>query len=312
PATRIYTPGYAPPEVQQGGPVGPESDIYELGMTLHELLTGALPPPEYARPRSWTPRGVGEPWRSLIARAVAARREDRPRDVRAWWAGQRRGDRRALIGIAEGAMAICTRVSCWWRRGRRHALVGIAAVVLAGAAALLIYQPPRQEPPVSPPTPPAPTATTTVIPPPTPQERPVTHTPSTATTTHPVSRPTTPPASSPTSTRPVAPPASGEATKPAPLGGAPTAAELPGLLGYTNYLVSVGDRLIYGMGVAKDRRAAEVMAKRHLLAGLRTLPGRAGAGPDALHGAQRNQEIRLADGGYCLIYILPIPAGERE
>jgi len=87
---------------------------------------------------------------------------------------------------------------------------------------------------------------------------------------------------------------------------------LPGLLGYTNYLVSVGDRLIYGMGVAKDRRAAEVMAKRHLLAGLRTLPGRAGAGPDALHGAQRNQEIRLADGGYCLIYILPIPAGERE
>ncbi|MFT4623485.1 MAG: serine/threonine protein kinase, partial [Myxococcota bacterium] len=34
------TPSYAPPEWFDGRPVGPEGDLYALGVTLHELLTG--------------------------------------------------------------------------------------------------------------------------------------------------------------------------------------------------------------------------------------------------------------------------------
>lgn len=40
---RLMTPGYASPEQVAGGPVGTRSDVYALGVLLHELLAGVSP-----------------------------------------------------------------------------------------------------------------------------------------------------------------------------------------------------------------------------------------------------------------------------
>lgn len=67
--------------------VGPESDIFELGMMLHELLTGALPPNSLQRVggKQWNMAALSEPWRSAIDAAIQIQQEDRPQDIRAWW-----------------------------------------------------------------------------------------------------------------------------------------------------------------------------------------------------------------------------------
>lgn len=45
----IGTPGYAPPEQQWGKPE-PRSDVYALGATMHELITGVKPPEDFKFP----------------------------------------------------------------------------------------------------------------------------------------------------------------------------------------------------------------------------------------------------------------------
>jgi serine/threonine-protein kinase len=44
-ADRFLTPGYASPEQRAGAPVTTASDVYSLGVMLHELLAGCLPRP---------------------------------------------------------------------------------------------------------------------------------------------------------------------------------------------------------------------------------------------------------------------------
>ncbi|MGK7943429.1 MAG: protein kinase, partial [Microcystaceae cyanobacterium] len=86
--TRSYTESYAAPEIIIGGELGVESDIFELGMMLYELLTGALPPPALSRlleNADWQPKNLSEPWNSLIITALALKKEDRPHSVPAWW-----------------------------------------------------------------------------------------------------------------------------------------------------------------------------------------------------------------------------------
>ncbi|OPZ86082.1 MAG: Serine/threonine-protein kinase PK-1 [bacterium ADurb.Bin429] len=90
-ADGVCTPAYAPPELLDGGNAGPESDIFEAGMLLHELLTGTRPPNARLRQRhdDWEPTGVDEPWSTLLRQALRLRQSDRPHDVREWWEGMR-------------------------------------------------------------------------------------------------------------------------------------------------------------------------------------------------------------------------------
>ena len=46
----LWSPGYASPEQQHQGTVGPQSDIYSLGAVFFHMLSGQSPPPEGPRP----------------------------------------------------------------------------------------------------------------------------------------------------------------------------------------------------------------------------------------------------------------------
>lgn len=83
--TRAFTLAYAPLEVLSGDAVGKESDIFSLGMILHELLTGKLPPSAFNRiPKdTWEPSGLEEPWNSMLRAALQLHRTNRPVAVRA-------------------------------------------------------------------------------------------------------------------------------------------------------------------------------------------------------------------------------------
>ncbi|MDR9896391.1 serine/threonine protein kinase [Aetokthonos hydrillicola Thurmond2011] len=84
---RAFTPDYAPPELIRGKPVGAESDLFEMGMMLYEMLTGKLPPSSLNRyPNDrWRPQGVDEPWLSMITAALQLKVENRPKSVEYWW-----------------------------------------------------------------------------------------------------------------------------------------------------------------------------------------------------------------------------------
>jgi parallel beta-helix repeat protein len=88
-STRAFTVEYAAPEVILGEEVGPESDLFELGMLLHEMLTGVRLPPALSRVHSepWSPADLPAPWDELLSSALSLQRADRPASVRAWWRG---------------------------------------------------------------------------------------------------------------------------------------------------------------------------------------------------------------------------------
>ncbi|AFY82659.1 protein kinase domain-containing protein [Oscillatoria acuminata] len=85
-STRAFTPDYAPPELIGNQAIGPESDIFELGMLLHQMLTGTLPPPALSRliGEPWEPQ-LQEPWQSLVASALPLQKNQRPNNISEWW-----------------------------------------------------------------------------------------------------------------------------------------------------------------------------------------------------------------------------------
>jgi serine/threonine protein kinase len=86
-STSAFTMEYAPPELIGGKPVSAASDLFELGMILHELLTGQRPDSAWNRfmQDSWIPTGLTEPWLGMVNSALQLRPEDRPQNVVEWW-----------------------------------------------------------------------------------------------------------------------------------------------------------------------------------------------------------------------------------
>ena len=85
---RSFTEAYAPPELTTGGKLGAYSDIFELGMLLHQMLTGTLPPHAYRRlfeGEVWEPVGLEEPWSALIKTALILDPLERPQTIQEWW-----------------------------------------------------------------------------------------------------------------------------------------------------------------------------------------------------------------------------------
>jgi len=73
---------YAPEELLAGTGIGPESDLFELGVLVFELLTGRLPPNVLQRRITpWEPSGFEEPWQSILSRLLALQRDGRPESV---------------------------------------------------------------------------------------------------------------------------------------------------------------------------------------------------------------------------------------
>jgi serine/threonine protein kinase len=86
----LWTPHYAPLEVMSATKIGPASDIFSLGVLLHEMWTGTLPPNPQVRMYSGlnfypVDSIVPEPWNGLLEQALRLRYEDRPQDVELWW-----------------------------------------------------------------------------------------------------------------------------------------------------------------------------------------------------------------------------------
>ncbi|HWQ15159.1 MAG TPA: protein kinase, partial [Roseiflexaceae bacterium] len=89
------TADYISPEQAQGQPATPRSDVYALGVTLFEMLTGRLPftgdssiavamqhvSAEPPPPRMFNPR-ITPQLEALVLRALAKRPEDRPASAR--------------------------------------------------------------------------------------------------------------------------------------------------------------------------------------------------------------------------------------
>lgn len=95
------TPGYAGPELYGQGPIGPWTDLYSLGMTLHFLLTGEDPKAEDFSPPRDGPAGSLE---AVIYRATQALPKDRYDSCRAFLEALdgedgpvRRGSRKLLL-----------------------------------------------------------------------------------------------------------------------------------------------------------------------------------------------------------------------
>ncbi|MDJ0718483.1 MAG: protein kinase [Prochloraceae cyanobacterium] len=86
------TPEYAPPEVLFGKEIGPQSDIFELGVMLHELLIGKRPLDADKRlikeemlKESLNLTFFDEPWRTLLEAALHLDTSKRPENVKKWW-----------------------------------------------------------------------------------------------------------------------------------------------------------------------------------------------------------------------------------
>ena len=125
------TPAYASPELLRHDPVDLRSDIYSLGVVLHELLTGARPG---LRPSGKTDgQGYALPGalRDVMAKALAPDPADRFGDVASF------AEALKPFGGADSARARIGRFST-----RTKLVAGLAALALLVAGGLVLFRPP--------------------------------------------------------------------------------------------------------------------------------------------------------------------------
>ena len=127
--TRVYglalTPEYASPEMLRGESIDLRSDIYSLGVVLHELLTGARPA-EPTRPATGETRRLRGALRGVVMKALQPDPADRYPDAASFGA--------ALRPFADG------KGHAWWRRlqTRRPRVAAVAVLVAVVMATLAV------------------------------------------------------------------------------------------------------------------------------------------------------------------------------
>lgn len=128
------TPAYASPELLRGEPVDLRSDIYSLGVVLHELLTGVRPGQQPSRPIDGSKsRVLPKALRETAARALAPDPADRF------------GDAASFAEALKPFGTVATtrmRMRRFWTRPKRVAGLATLALVVAGAVVMLRLHPP--------------------------------------------------------------------------------------------------------------------------------------------------------------------------
>jgi tetratricopeptide (TPR) repeat protein len=148
--TRLYgralTPGYASPEQLAGSSLGPASDVWSLGVVLHELLTGRRPHADDAAERS--AHVLRGDLAAIVRKALAPSPAGRYAGAAAFAADLRRYLADEPVDAVPPSLA--------YRAGklvRRHRAGAIQAAVVVVVVGLLGHQVMRRAP--SPPQPPA-------------------------------------------------------------------------------------------------------------------------------------------------------------
>ena len=147
--TRMGTAHYMAPEQMRDAAVADHrADIYALGVTLYEMLTGELPIGNY-RPASSIGEGVPPAVDAVIARALAASPDERFASV---------ADFRAALRAAAAARPTAGRAVAgkrpFWRSPRILAAGAAAAAAIALAIIVLLSRPPLPPPAAQAPPPP--------------------------------------------------------------------------------------------------------------------------------------------------------------
>jgi len=130
----VGTPHYMAPEVREGDPATARSDVWSLGVVLHEIFFGKRPERRASRTASGVPKSSAASTSSTIERAMLALclrcLADDPAD--------RPADARAALRLFETARRSPAAL-LWSRHRRRAAFWAVGATAIATVAAIGMY-----------------------------------------------------------------------------------------------------------------------------------------------------------------------------